>query len=168
MYMLRLLAGLVLGLSAATALVAQPAAPTASPAPAVPSRVQAFSESKSLLEKGDVAAAEAKLITANRFPAKTAQWHFDNATNLLRLAFSAQEKGDAENAKKAAWRALAQVTDAANLAAADDSALLARIASLRATISEKFLGSSTSAEAERRVADAENAKQKHTPNAGAE
>ncbi len=125
--------------------------------------VQTLGEGRLLLEKGDIESAETKLASANPFPAQTAQWHLENATNLLRLAFSAQEKGDAENARKAAWRALAQTNLAARLAADNDPALLARIATLRATLSENFLGTTTSAESQRRVAEDQEREAKKDP-----
>jgi hypothetical protein len=113
---------------------------------------QVMDESYALLNRGLVGLAEARLEALNALPPKTTEWHLQNATNLLRVAFTAKERGDQATAERAAKLARGQINQAGKLAG-DDHAFLTRITGLRTVISERFLSNSTEAAKERANAD---------------
>ncbi len=109
---------------------------------------EAMSQSLAHIKEAHVGAAETQISAINVSPRNTAEWHLENATNFLRLAFTAKEEGDQAAAQRAATRALRHINLASKLAGGDP-ATLKRISGLRVVLSERFLSNSTEAAKER-------------------
>ncbi|MCX6938837.1 MAG: hypothetical protein NTU80_13285 [Verrucomicrobia bacterium] len=116
---------------------------------------RALRESKDALKRGNVVEAEAALEKLNARPPLSADWHLENANNLLRAASQTKEQGNLAGARDIAWRAMRQTEKAANLAG-DDLTIKTRVSVLRQTIAEQFLASSTTSAALKNLQELES------------
>lgn len=142
---------MVLGTSVLSQSVsAEPAvtSPATAPAQAGAAQPKTFKqkmeESRTLLKAGKEDDVETSFAQEAQSKPQSLDWHQEMATNLLRVAFSAQEAGDTASAQKAARRALAHLDKVESLAK-DDVAILANITELRGVIAERLLGSTEDA-----------------------
>jgi hypothetical protein len=101
-------------------------------------------ETRALLAQDREEAAETRLTKDSPEGSKTADWFQEKAADYLRIAFSAQESGDARLAQKAARQALRHLGKAEALSAGNADAL-SGISELRGVIYERLLGTTEEA-----------------------
>jgi hypothetical protein len=123
-----------------------------------------LTETRRLLEQDKDDAADTRIAAGAQSKPQSAEWHQEKAMDFLRIAFSAQEMGDARLAQKAARRALAQL-DKAQVLSAGDLETMSSISELRGIIRERLLGTTEEAVTEykkalERKADSTSARQK--------